>query len=1041
MQLKGLVKLFTAALILISLYQISYTFVVRNVEQKLYAKATKQVKASHPEAQGAKLQHLIDDRYQAITDSVQGEKIVNMGLFKTTYAEAKQQELNLGLDLQGGMNVTLDVSLDDLMRSLSNNPQDPALNKAIETASKNKGNSDRDYARLFREAFEQQNPGVKMAYLFAKPNTGNSKDALTFNSTNDEVEGYIRRMGNEAIGSTYNVLMQRIDKFGVSQPNISLDRNRGIITVELAGVRNPERVREFLQSTAKLQFFETYTNAEIYQTLEAANDALVAYLSGTKALETPATDTAATQTTDTATGAVAATDGAADTGGIFNLNTDGGATAAAGTDSTALLQAEAEQKYPLLTKMMIPEQLQQRPGPVVAYVAKKDTAELNRYLALDVVKNKFPSNVRFMYGAENRESKFDSKSPLALYAIKTAPGTEGGARLEGDRVTDASMDYDPLTGKPVVLMSMDATGGRIWKKMTGDNVGRSVAVVLDNKVYSAPNVENEIAGGRTSISGQFTPEEATDLANILKIGKLPAPARIVQEQVVGPTLGAENIAAGMNSLLIAFVVIFALMLLYYNTSGIIANIALILNVFFTIGILSALHATLTMPGIAGLVLTIGMAVDTNVIIFERIKEELSSGKGYAQAVEDGYKRSYAPVLDGHITSLLTAVILFIAGLGPVKGFATTQIIGLLLSLYCGILVSRLITDMWMKKGRHFNYFTGISKKLFRKANFHFIEFRKVTYGIMVVVFLLGIGSFFNGFDHGVEFAGGRTFTVHFDQKRSENDVRETLKGHLNGERPIVKTVGQGNDLSITTTYMITENSRVADSQVVRTLYKGLSEGGLISAKNFDEFFTNNLMSQQKVEPSISESLKNDAIKATLIGMLAIFLYILLRFRKWQYSLGAIISLLHDVCIILAVFSFLRGVMPFSLDLDQQFIAAILTVIGFSINDTVIVFDRMRENFRKNPGMAKIPLINMSINQTLSRTVMTSATVFLTVLILFIFGGEVTRGFAFAMLIGVLTGTYSSIFIAAPILVDMDKKDKLKNEVDREARIEELKKLA
>lgn len=1036
MQLKGLVKLFTAALILISLYQISYTFVVRNVEQKLYAKASKQVKAAHPDAKGVELQRLIDDRYQAITDSVQGEKIVNMGLWKTTYAEAKQQELNLGLDLQGGMNVTLDVSLDEMVRALSNNPQDPALNKAIETATKNKANSDRDFARLFREAFEQQNSGVKMAYLFAKPNTGNAKDALTFNSTNDEVEGYLRRMGSEAIESTYNVLMQRIDKFGVSQPNISLDRTRGIITVELAGVRNPERVRDFLQSTAKLQFFETYTNAEIYQTIEAANDALAAYLGGTKAI----TDTTA-KAADTTAAVVAGTETAAgDTGGIFNLNA-GAPTAAAGNDSNAIRQAEAEQKYPLLSIMMIPEHLQQRPGPVVAYVAKKDTAKLNQYLALNAVKNKFPSNVRFMYGAEGRETKFDAKAPLALYAIKTAPGTEGGSKLEGDHVTDASMDYDPITGRPVVLMSMDATGSRIWKKMTGDNVGRSVAVVLDNKVYSAPNVENEIAGGRTSISGQFTPEEATDLANILKIGKLPAPARIVQEQVVGPTLGAENISAGMNSLLISFVVIFALMLLYYNTSGFIANIALILNVFFTIGILSALHATLTMPGIAGLVLTIGMAVDTNVIIFERIKEELSAGKGYAQAVADGYKRSYAPVLDGHITSLLTAIILFIAGLGPVKGFATTQIIGLLLSLYCGILVSRLITDMWMKKGRHFNYFTGLSKKIFRKSHFHFIEFRKITYIIMIVIFALGVGSFINGFDRGVEFSGGRTFTVHFNERHSENEVREKLKDYLDGERPIVKTVGKGNDLSITTTYMITEKSKVADSQVVRTLYQGLAESGLIKTASFDEFFVNNLSSQQKVEPSISESLVNDAIKATIIGILAIFLYILLRFRKWQYSLGAIISLLHDVCVMLAVFSFLKGVMPFALELDQHFIAALLTMIGFSINDTVIVFDRMRENFRKSPGEDKVSVINRSINDTLSRTIMTSATVFLTVLILFIFGGEVTRGFAFAMLIGVITGTYSSIFVAAPILVDMDKKDSLKKEVDREARIEELKKLA
>lgn len=590
-------------------------------------------------------------------------------------------------------------------------------------------------------------------------------------------------------------------------------------------------------------------------------------------------------------------------------------------------------------------------------------------------------------------------------------------------------------------MSMDVTGARIWKKMTGDNTGKYVAVVLDDKVYSAPLVNGEIPNGNTSISGNFTVEESTDLANILKSGKLPAPARIVQEQVVGPTLGAESIDAGINSLLISFVVIFILMMVYYNTGGIVANIALILNMLFTVGILSALHATLTMPGIAGLVLTIGMAVDTNVIIFERIKEELSSGKSYQQAVADGYKRSYAPVLDGHVTTLITAIILFIFGLGPVLGFATTQIIGILLSLFCGILVSRLITDMWTKRERHFNYFTGLSKSIFRKAHFKFIEFRKYAYMISVVVLLLGIASYFNGFDYGVEFSGGRSYTVKFDKKIPVGDVRESLKDEFE-EYPVVKTIGTDNQLNITTGYLIKEPGQEVEGKVQDKLYTGLKAGNLIPpTTTMAEFQSKYLQSSQTVLPTISDDLKAGAVKATLFSLIAIFIYILLRFRKWQYSIGTIVALLHDVCVTLAVFSFLRGRVPFALEIDQHFIAAVLTVIGFSMNDTVIVFDRVREYFRKSPNEDKKSVINRAINDTLSRTIMTSLTVFLTILILFIFGGEVTRGFAFAMLIGVITGTYSSIFVAAPILVDMDKKDGLKAEVDREAHIEELKKLA
>lgn len=1021
MQLKGLVKFFTAALILISLYQLSFTFLVRNVETAYRAKALRQVQVTNPGV--TKDDPRVEARYSAMTDSLQGEKVVSLLFAKYTYQEAKAQELNLGLDLQGGMNVTLDVSLDELVRSLSNNPSDPALNAAIAEANKLKANSQEDFVALFGKAYKGQGG---LARLYTKP----SEKEITLQSTDQQVLNHLRTQARSAINSTYNVLQKRIDKFGVSQPNVTLDKNRGIITVELAGVRNPDRVREFLQSTAKLQFFEMYEDQNaIFQGLEKADAALARQLRGESATVTPAPAADTTTTNDTA--ALAQTPATPDTSSSLDAFVS---TAGKGKGKDTGAAAE----HPLLA-MLGPGPGN---GPVIAIIRKTDLARFQAMINSEVAKGYLPNNVKLAFGADDAESRFDNNVPVPIYALKTVAG--GNAKLEGEHVVDARADFDQVSGEPEVTMDMDVTGGAIWAKMTRENAGKYLAVVLDDRVYSAPYNAREITGGRTSISGHMSSQEATDLANILKIGKLPAPAHIVQEQVVGPTLGAENIAAGMSSLAIAFVVIFILMVVYYNTGGMVANIALVLNILFTFGILSALHATLTMPGIAGLVLTIGMAVDTNVIIFERIKEELSLGKGYQQAVNDGYRRSYAPVFDGHITQLLTAIILFIFGLGPVRGFATTQIIGLLLSLFCGILVSRLVTDMWTKRERHFNYFTSLSKSVFRKAHFKFIEARKITYMISAVVFLLGIGSLFNGYDYGVEFAGGRSYDIRFDKEHSVSEIREKMKPYFH-EYPVVKTIGNNKTYNITTAYLITSTDTAATSKVRTQLYEGLKAGAFIPAgTTMDEFRTRYLSGagqERTVLPLISEDLKRGAIWATVISLLAIFIYILIRFRKWQYSVGTIFALLHDVSITLAVFSFLRGRVPFALEIDQHFIAAVLTVIGFSMNDTVIVFDRVREYFRKSPGEGKRSVINRAINDTLSRTVMTSLSVFLTILILFIFGGEATRGFAFAMLIGVLTGTYSSIFVAAPIMMDMDKGDTLQQEVDTEARIEELKKLA
>jgi len=1038
MHLKGLVKFFTAALILISLYQLSLTIIVRNEEKKMRAQARREATAEDPKATGADLEKLTDAHYQSITDSMQGEVIFSVPILKKyTYQEAKGEELSLGLDLQGGMNVTLEVSLDDLVRSMSNNPRDPALNKAIADANTAKANSEANFVTLFGDTYERENPNVNMSYLFTKPN---EKD-ITRNSTNQEVLAKINAEAKDAIKRTYNVLQTRIDKFGVTNPNVNLDEKKGIITVELAGVHNPDRVRKYLQATAKLQFFDTYTAQEICPLLQSANDALYNYLSGTTE------DTAATDSTKKAmasadsTGAKANNDTASLSSVLAGPKTT--SKAAGGSDSTKLKQEEETKKNPLFAVFgaaINQDRTDWIHGPVIGYVLKRDTAKLNRYFALDVVKNKFPSNVHFAYGADDNKNSHDPKAILPVYALKMPPG--GVARLEGDHITSAHADYSPLNGQPDVNMDMDISGARIWKDMTGKNIGGYVAVALDDRVYSCPRVENEIASGSTEISGSFSAEEAQDLANILKSGKLPAPAHIVQEQVVGPTLGAENINRGMNSLILSFVIIFVLMLIYYNTGGIIADISLILNLIFTVGVLSALHATLTMAGIAGLVLTVGMAVDTNVIIFERIKEELSLGKSYQQAVSDGYRRSYAPVLDGHITVLITSIILFIFGLGPVRGFATTQILGILLSLFCGILVSRLITDVYTRRERHFKYFTGVSKSIFKKAHFKFVEARKYTYWITAIVLLMGASTWFTGFNKGVEFQGGRSYTIRFDQKFEVEAVREKLKSYFNGERPIVKTIGTNNQLNITTSYLISTPGTGVEQQVQQKLLEGLTKENLLPAGTTMETFNSKyLQSSQTVLPTISDDLKRGAVWATVISLIAIFVYILLRFRKWQYSLGTLLSLLHDVCLTLAVFSFFRNSVPFALEIDQHFIAAILTVIGFSMNDTVIVFDRIREYFRKSPHEDKTSVINRAINDTMSRTIMTSLCVFITLLILFIFGGEATRGFAFAMLIGVVTGTYSSIFVAAPVLVDMDKSGSLKKEVDREAHVEELKKLA
>lgn len=1017
MQLRGLVAVFAILLIIYSVWLLSFTWFVNKHESKMADRAQAYMNATYPEARKFSkpadytdtLKTLYRTRLNEILDSTKEDKITWFG---NTYEYSREKELNLGLDLQGGMSVTMEVELTGLIRSMSNNSRDPQFLKALDEANKQKANSDADFISIFYNQFQSIAGTGKMAGIFSAANA----DQIPSNASDAKVLEVIRKEAGQAINRTYQVLRSRIDQFGVAQPNINLDESKAIITVELPGVDDKERVRKYLQASANLQFWEVYNIGELQNELTAAEKSFNDLMGGT-------TDTSlnALKTKDTTGKKDTTNKKVTDTNQALSQILNQTGTTPAGTTDAAATSGDKRKSLGEYIQFISPSQ-DPNTGKVtypaaIGQVKIKDTGTVRKYLNL--VAN-FPADARIHFGIVETDPKTEKKNDyVGLYVIKTY-GLDK-APIEGDVVTDARQDYEPLTGNPIVLMSMNQKGASDWATLTDKSAKNRIpiAIVLDNTVYSAPVAEQKIEGGDSRITGSFTVQEAQDLASILKVGKLPAPAKIVQEQVVGPTLGAEAIRGGSMAFIISFVVIFLLMLVYYNTSGWIANIALILNLLFTVGVLTSFGATLTAPGIAGLVLTIGMAVDTNVIIYERIKEELTRGKGYQLAITDGYRRSLPPVLDAHVTTLLTAIILFIFGLGPVKGFATTQIIGILLSLFCGILVSRWVSDWFTNKKKHLEYFTGISRKIFKHANFKFIEYRKYAYMLSFVVLALGVGAIFNGFHQGVEFKGGRSYTVQFDKSKAldEEGIRKDLEVALQ-ESPTIKTVGLNNQLDITTSYLINDPRPIVDSLVETQLYTGLKNH--LNGMSFNQFETQAKLGSKKVLPTISDDLKKGARNATIISLLIIALYIFIRFRDWRYSVGTIVALLHDVLVTLAAFSFLKNVVPFPLELDQHFIAAVLTVIGFSMNDTVIVFDRIREYSGIMKGETKENIINRAINDTLSRTIMTSLTVFLTILILFIFGGEVTRGFAFAMLIGVITGTYSSIFVAAPLLVDLGK---------------------
>jgi SecD/SecF fusion protein len=1028
MQLRGLVAVFAILLVIYSVWLLSFTWFVNKHENKMASRAQAYMNATYPEAKKFTktsdytdtLKTLYRERLAKILDSTKEDKIT---WFNDTYGYSRERELNLGLDLQGGMSVTMEVELTELLKSLSNHSRNPEFLKALDSANRRKANSNADFVSLFYSEYKKFPGAVKLASIFSAANP----ETIKKDASDDAVLEVIRKEAGDAINRTFYIMQKRIDKFGVAQPLLNLEAAKGIITVDLPGVDDKDRVRKFLQTSANLQFWEVYNYGELQDELDAAALALSNAASGVK----PAGDTTTKANGDTTTKKTTG-DTITKTPSITEIL--GGPKAPQSTDASQVT-AVSNKNFIDYIQYSQPYQDPQSPntprwpGPI-GYVKIKDTATVR-----DLLNNyaKLPDDAKLMFSIQETNPTTNKKNDyVGLYAIRTE--NKDKAPIEGDAITEASLGFDPLSNNPLVRMTMNQKGTSDWAILTERSARNKIpiAIVLDNTVYSAPVAEKTIDGGESQITGSFTVEEAKDLADILKVGKLPTPAKIVQEQVVGPTLGAEAVAGGLKAFVIAFVVIFLLMLVYYNSSAWITNIALILNLLFTIGILTGLGATLTAPGIAGLILTIGLAVDTNVIAKERIKEELTKGKSYHVAVNEGFRRSLPPIIDGHVTVLLTAIILFYFGLGPVKGFATTQILGILLSLFSGILVSRWISDIFYKRKVHLEYFTKVSRSIFQKAHFNFIAFRKKAIMISLLVLTLGILSFFNGFDEGVEFSGGRSYQVRFAENAPVQKIREDLKTTF-GESPVIKTVGDSKTLDITTAYLIDDPrpQDTVDFLVEAKLLEGLRTHlpANYTFSQFDNAYNKvGKIGSKKVLPTISDDLKSGAVKATIFAIFAIFLYIFIRFRDWRYSIGTIIALLHDVLVTMIVFSFARKIVPFPLEIDQHFIAAILTVIGFSMNEAVIIFDRIRENTKLHPNLSLPDTINRSINETLSRTIMTSLTVFLTILILFIFGGEVTRGFAFAMLVGIITGVYSSMFVAAPMLLNLGRKKVVQEEV-------------
>ena len=995
MQSKGWIRLVAILLAIASLWQLSFTAVTAIQEMKAEKFAEKAAVAAMntpafskitPENQAYYLDSLKKDQNRVYIDSVSSKKVY----LWNTYKDCKAKEINLGLDLKGGMNVMLQVQLQDLVKALSGDNVSPEFQKAINLAKERSVNSRDDFITLFGNAWKEVSNGQRLAQIFG---TYEMKDKIKPESTDAEVLNVIRTESESAVANSFNVLRNRIDRFGVTQPSIQKLGNSGRILVELPGVKEPERVRKLLQGTASLEFWETFTNQEISGYLAEANAKLAEILVDELSTEVAPSDAPA-ESADTLLNAELAQKQVSDA------------------------DLEAYKKQNPLFAILTPSQY--TGNACIGFASAIDTAKINRYLSMPQVAEIFPAEFRPMWSVKPSEM-FDADNIFELVAIKST-SRDGKAKLDGGVVTDARVVYDHGTnGEPSVSMSMNAEGANVWARMTGDNVGRQIAIVLDGMVYSYPNVNSAITGGQSSITGHFTPEEATDLVNVLKSGKLPAPATIIQEQVVGPSLGAKSIKAGMISFLIAFLLVLLYMLFFYQGAGIAADIALLCNVLLLFGVLVSFGAVLTLPGIAGLVLTMGMAVDANVIIYERIKEELAAGKGLSKAVADGYKNAYSAIIDGQVTTLLTGIVLFVFGSGPVQGFATTLIIGIITSVLTSIFITRLIFDDRIKKGKNITFENKLTKNFLKNTHIDFIGARKWSYIISGALILISLVSIFTkGFTYGVDFTGGRTYVVRFDKPVTAEEIRQAAIAEFDGAVE-VKQFGGESQMKITTQYKNDEESSDVDAEVESKLFNALAPF-FEEKMSLDDFKStlgnaNGIISSDKVGPTIANDIKRDAIIAVILALIVIFAYIAFRFRGWTWGLGGVVSLAHTAIIVIGFFSLFSGILPFNLDVDQTFIAAILTIIGYAINDNVVIFDRIREYRSLHPNTDIKTNTNQALNATLTRTVNTSISTLVTMLAIAIWGGESIRGLAVALILGICIGTYASIFIGTPVMYD------------------------
>jgi SecD/SecF fusion protein len=1019
MQNKGAIRFFAIALAVVCIYQLSFTWVTMRIRKDAEKFANNYVQnlitdksiLSDP-AQKAHIDSIKVWKEGKFIDSISTEPVYNLLVKKYTYKECSEREINLGLDLKGGMNVILEVSVVDVIKSLSNYSTDTTFNKAIKEATIMQEKSQDDFVTLFGKAFEKIDPNAKLAAIFS---TRELNDKIKYNSTNAEVLRVLAKETNDAIDNSFNILSSRINKFGVVQPNIQQLETKGRILVELPGIKEPERVKKLLQGTANLEFWATYENSELYQYLLAANQKIKDIQAG----EINKADSGKVVTDTIAKKGKAKSDKENKTVSLLDKINK---TDSLKSDTSSVANNKILKDYPLFS-VLAPNAYQNQiaPGSVIGKALVKDTAQVNEYLNMYQVRSLFPRDVRFIWAMKPaKEDK--TGSVIELHAIKVT-GNNGRPPLDGSVITNARQEFGQNKAEASVSMSMNAEGSKTWARLTKDNIDRCIAIVLDGYVASAPRVNQEITGGNSQITGNFTINEATDLAIILKSGKVPAPAHIIEESTVGPALGKEAINAGMISFLMAFIGVLLYMWLYYGKAGNVANVALFVNVFFLFGVFASMGLVLTLPGIAGIVLTLAMAVDGNVIIYERMREEARAGKAARSVVKDGFWHAYSAIIDGHVTTILTGVVLFLFGTGPVQGFATSLIVGLLLSLFSSIFIARLIFEWMLDKNIDITLGNRFTINAMTKAKIDFIGVRKIMYVASGIVILIGIISLFvRGLDPSVEFTGGRTYVVRFDHPVVTSDVRATLEKTL-GNAPEVKTFGPDDQVKITTNYMIKDKSAQTDSIVNHKLFEGLkvhftkpitySEfSGQSPTKKVGE------LSSHKVDPVVSDKLLKNAFLAVFFGLIMIFIYIAIRFKNWKYGLGGVISLAHDAMITVGMFSLFYGILPFSLEIGQDFIAALLTIIGYSIMDTVIIYDRIREYKQLYPTRALDVNINDAINHTLGRTINTSGITLVVLLVIFIFGGEMLRGFIFALLVGVITGTYSSVFNATPVAYDI-----------------------